>query len=231
MAPLAAALISAAFALTLGAQYAARRRPYLLAWCVALSVYALATLTEVPGAGGNWSPVLFRVWYFLSAILLVGILALGTLYLLAPRIAPAALAGLVAVGGLGIVAMLGAELDTSLLSRPVPLGALPFGRTVFNSLAILLALVTNLGGTAVVVGGALWSAYGLWRRGQPGMRVVANVLIAAGALVVAVATGQARLGQYGLFYGGQVIGVLLMFLGFLSAQQVRLLSRVSRSTA
>ncbi len=231
MAPLAATLISAAFAVTLGLQYRVKRRPYLLVWCVALSIYALAALTEVLGANGNWSPLLFRVWYFLSAILLVGVLGLGTIYLLAPRVAPRALAIVVLIALLGIVAMAGAQLKAEFLTRPVPLGAIPPEASRFNLLAISLAVVTNLVGTVVIIGGALWSAYGLWRRGDPGLRVVANVLIASGALVVAYATGLARLGKYDLFYGGQVVGALLMFLGFLAAQRARAPARLAKGVS
>ena len=88
--PLRAA-VSAIFALTLFTQYRAKHRPYLLAWALALAFYAIAALTEVIGAAGGWNPLLFRTYYFFGAILLVGLLALGTTYLLAPRFSGIAL--------------------------------------------------------------------------------------------------------------------------------------------
>src|SRR6202035_2613926 len=75
---LAATLISAAFALTLFAQYRAKPRPYLLAWSVALAMYALAAVMEVIGAAAGWSPFTYRIYYYFGAIMLVGVLALGT---------------------------------------------------------------------------------------------------------------------------------------------------------
>ena len=219
--PLAATLISAAFALTLGIQYRAKRRPYLLAWCVALVTYALATLTEVIGALGLWSPALYRAYYFLAAIALVGILALGTVYLLAPRFALLTLTLFLVLAGAGLVGLLGAQVEAGYLqTRQVP-KPLPVAGGGFNVLAIAMAATINIAGSLILIGGALWSAYGLWRRGQGLERVIANVLIAAGALIVASATGLTRLGVYELFYIGQALGVLVMFLGFLTAQRMR----------
>jgi hypothetical protein len=226
-------LISVAFALTLGAQYAARRRPYLLAWCVALSIYALAAATEVLGAAAGWNPALFRAYYYLGGIVLVGVLALGTVYLLAPRLAPFALFTLTGLSLLGLVAVLGADVRAEpLLTHQVPpLRAIPPEGGLFNALAVALAVLINVVGSMILIGGALWSAYGLWRRGHPWERLVANVLIALGAFIVAGASSLTRFGSYDLFYVGQAAGVAVMFLGFLSAQQVLLPSRASRSTA
>ena len=138
--PLAATLISAAFAVTLGLQYRAKPRPYLLVWAVALGLYAIAALTEVIGAAGGWNAALYRIYYYLGAI--------------------------------------------------------------------------------VLVGGAVWSAYGTWRRGGAPSRLLANILIAAGALIVASVSTLTRLFHiYELFYVGQAIGVLVMFAGFLAAQR------------
>ncbi len=233
MAPLAAALISGAFAIVLGLQYRTKRRPYLLAWSVAMVVYALAALTEVVGTVSGWNGALFRAYYWLGGIILVGILGLGTLYLLAPRVAPMALWVLAALSLLGLVAVIGASIQADpLQTRQVPpLKALPAEGGPFNVLAIALAASINIAGTVVLVGGALWSAYGLWRRGHAWERLVANVLIALGALIVASASSLTRFGSYDFFYLGQAAGVAVMFLGFLSAQQVRVPAGVGRSRA
>ena len=52
--PLVATVISAIFAATLWRQYRRKPRAYLLAWSIALAVYAVAALTEVIG-GALWS--------------------------------------------------------------------------------------------------------------------------------------------------------------------------------
>lgn len=219
---LAATAISAAFALTLFVQYRAKPRPYLLAWSVALAIYAIAALTEVIGAAGGWDPLLYRTYYFFGAILVVGVLALGTIFLLAPRFGRAALWVLVVLAAIGLAGILGASLQPGLLqTREVPsVDTIRLEHGVFNAVAILMAAVLNSVGSLILIGGALWSAYGAWRKGGPPSRLVANILIAAGALIVGGASTLTRLFHtYELFYVGQAIGVLVMFGGFLAAQR------------
>ncbi|HYM51009.1 MAG TPA: hypothetical protein VET65_10635 [Candidatus Limnocylindrales bacterium] len=223
--PLAATLISAAFAATLWARYRARPRPYLLAWAVALALYAIAALTEVMGVVLGWNPLLFRTYYFFGGIVLVGVLALGTVLLLFPRLGRATLALLIVLAGAGLIGVAGANLQTGLLEAANRLHQVPSlntigpERSLFNVLAIAMAVIINIVGTLTLIGGALWSAYALWRRGLPSNRLWANVLIAAGAFVVAGASSLTRLGFYELFYVGQAVGVLVMFGGFLTAER------------
>jgi hypothetical protein len=73
--------------------------------------------------------------------------------------------------------------------------------------AFLWAIGLNSLGTLFLVGGSLYSI--LRRR-----RVRANAWIAAGALVVALATGLSRTGDYSFVYAGQLIGISAMFAGF-----------------
>src|SRR6202165_5822419 len=108
---LAATAISAAFALTLWMQYRSKPRPYLLAWSVALAFYALAALTEVIGAAAGWSPLLYRTYYYFGGILVVGVLALGTTYLLAPRFSRTARWSLIVLAAIGLAGVLGAQLQ------------------------------------------------------------------------------------------------------------------------
>ena len=220
--PLAATLISAAFAATLIAQYRSKPRPYLLAWGVALAIYAVAALTEVIGAASGWNPLLYRVYYFTGGITVVGVLALGTICLLAPRFARPALWILVVLAGIGLAGILGAALQPGLLdTRQVPsVDTIKVETGAFNLLAILMAALLNSVGTVILVGGAAWSAYSTWRRHGAASRLIANILIAAGALIVASASTLTRLFHvYEVFYVGQAIGVLVMFGGFLAAQR------------
>lgn len=219
---LAATLISAAFAGTLWMQYRAKPRPYLLAWAVALAFYAIAALTEVIGAAGGWTPLLYRTYYFFGAIVLVGLLALGTIYLLAPRFRRIALWTLVILAAIGLVGILGAQLQAvKLETHQVPnADTIQVQGGLFNVLAILVAALINIIGSVILIGGAAWSAYAAWRRGGATSRVLANALIAAGALTVGGASTLTRVFHvYEVFYVGQAIGVLVMFFGFLAAQR------------
>jgi hypothetical protein len=219
---LAATAISAAFAVTLFRQYRAKPRPYLLAWSVALGIYAVAALTEVVGAAAGWNPLLYRTYYYFGGILVVGVLALGSIYLLAPRFGRTALLVLVVLAGIGLAGTLGASLQPGLLqTREVPsVDTIRLEHGTFNAVAILMAAILNSVGSVILIGGALWSAYGAWRKGGAQSRLVANILIAAGAFIVAGASTLTRLFHvYELFYVGQAIGVLVIFGGFLAAQR------------
>jgi len=220
--PLLATLISAVFAITLWVQYRAKPRPYLLAWSVALGVYAVAALTEVIGAAAGWNPLLYRLYYFFGGITVVGILALGSVYLLAPRFGRTALAALLTLAGIGLVGILGASLQIGLLdTHQVPSAdVIKLQHGVFNVAAILMAAILNIVGSVILIGGAVWSFFNMLLRGAPPSRLVGNILIAGGALIVAGASTLFRLFHvYDLFYVGQAIGVLVMFFGFLAAQR------------
>jgi hypothetical protein len=220
--PLLATLISAAFAVTLWLQFRAKHRPYLLAWAVALALYAIAALTEVIGAASGWNPLLYRTYYYFGAIILVGLLALGSIYLLAPRFSRIALWALIVLAAIGLAGVLGANLQTiKLETHQVPdADTIKAQGGVFNVLAILMAALINSVGSVILIGGAIWSAYGAWRKGGAQSRLMANILIAAGAFIVAGASTLTRLFHvYELFYVGQAIGVLVMFGGFLAAQR------------
>ena len=220
--PLLATVVSAVFAATLWRQYRRKPRAYLLAWAVALAIYAVAALTEVIGAASGWNSVLYRLYYFFGGITVVGVLALGTIYLLAPRFGRVALWLLLVLAAIGLAGIVGASLQPGLLdTHQVPSAdTIRLEHGSFNVIAILMAAVLNIIGSVILIGGALWSAYGVWRRGGAQSRLVANILIAGGAFIVAGASTLFRVFHvYELFYVGQAIGVLVMFGGFLAAQR------------
>lgn len=220
---LLATVVSAAFAATLWVQYRSRPRPFLLVWAIALAFYAIAALTEVLGAANGWSPLLYRTYYFFGGIILVGLLALGEIYLLSPKYRSLALTILVVLGVIGLIGILGASLDVAKLqTHEVPnTDTIRAQGGIFDILAIAMAILINIVGTVVLIGGALWSAWSAWRRGGASSRVLAMVLIAVGAFIVAGASSLTRLFHvYEVFYVGQAIGVLVMFGGFLVTQRM-----------
>ncbi|HUF38004.1 MAG TPA: hypothetical protein VMN57_05735 [Anaerolineales bacterium] len=91
-------------------------------------------------------------------------------------------------------------------------GLLPLGAPVR-----LTTPFFNIYGLLALVGGALWSAYLFWRKRVLPNRVVANVLIAAGALLIGTASTLTRLGYGQYLYIGELLSAILMFSGFLLA--------------
>ncbi len=77
--------------------------------------------------------------------------------------------------------------------------------------------IFNIYGTVFLVGGALYSAYLFWRKRVLPPRVMGNILIAAGALVIASASTLTRLFFAGFLYLGELVAAILMFAGFIIA--------------
>lgn len=88
-------------------------------------------------------------------------------------------------------------------------GLLPLGSTVR-----LTTPFFNIYGLITLVGGAIWSAYLFWRKEVLLNRVWANVLIAAGALLIGFASTLTRLGYGQYLYIGELLAAILMFAGF-----------------
>lgn len=88
-------------------------------------------------------------------------------------------------------------------------GLLPLGTPVR-----LTTPFFNIYGLLTLVGGAIYSAYLFWRKRVMPNRVVANVLIAAGALAIGFASTLTRLGYGEYLYLGELISAVLMFIGF-----------------
>lgn len=91
-------------------------------------------------------------------------------------------------------------------------GILPLGASVR-----LMTPFFNIYGLLTLVGGAIWSAYLFWRKRVLPNRVIGNVLIAAGALSIGLASTLTRLGHGQYLYLGELAAAVLMFSGFLIA--------------
>jgi len=219
--PLAASLVSGYFSWLLGVQFSKKRRPNVFAWAIALGMFSLASAAAAFGGLFGWSAVIFRTYYLFGAVLNVPALALGTLYLLAPRRSTHVAAVLLIVCSLGAAFIVfNAELTTAGLET----GGIPRGSEVLTDDVRLLSRFFSITGFLVVVGGALWSAARLVRLRQPNLKrlAMANLLIALGTTVVAVASEMARIATGSVedlvFAVGLFVGVSVMFLGFLKTR-------------
>ena len=207
--PLITALVAAAFAAVVLRQYRGHRKTYQLMWAAGFTMFALAALAGYLARSGGATETEYRLFYLFGAILNVAWLALGTLYLLAPR----------RVADLSLVAvvLLSLAAGYAVVSAPVDLGAVADGRPAYpdGSLARILAGVGSGVGSLVLIGGALWSAWIFLRRRHNGRRALANVIIAAGVVIVAIGGTAAFTGRGGLLELTNLIGLAVMFAGFL----------------
>lgn len=208
--------MSVIFAALVGQQWLSRRRPQQLAWGLALLMFAIASFAAAMGILGDWTPALFRTYYLFGAIINVPFLAAGTIYLLAPRRIGTAFMLIVLVSA---VFAAGAVLSASIDASALEVSGIPSGREalVTNALPRTLSRYYSYTGFVIVVGGALWSAWRLSRQQSDHLRSLtkANVLIAAGTAIVAVGSAFARYGRGSIFAVGLLVGVCVMFAGFL----------------
>jgi hypothetical protein len=209
--PLVAAAASAAFAVAVLRQYAARRRPHQLAWGIALSMFAVASLALTAGVAAGWTPLSFKVYYLFGAILNVPWLALGTVELLASRpVARAYLAGLAAFTVLSVVLVTLARVTPADLAGRL----LPEGKEFLPAAVRVLAVLGNTVGTLIVVGGAVVSGLAIRGRRDLRRRFEGNLLIALGVLLAAGGGVFAFLASSDKLALGLALGASVMYLGF-----------------
>lgn len=214
--PLSAAAVSAIFAALIGQQWLSRKRPHQMAWALALLMFAIASFAAAIGVLGDWTPTVFRIYYLFGAIINVVFLAAGTVYLLAPRKVGTLFMLIVVVGA---VFAAGATFSATLDASALAVAGIPSGREVLSPTGLprTLSRYYSYTGFVIVIAGALWSAWRLSRRQTENLRNLTkgNVLIAVGTAIVALGSAFARFGRGSVFAVGLLIGVCVMFAGFL----------------
>lgn len=215
--PVLATAISLAFGVHLLVRSGRRRTWHEAVWGVAMLMFAAASGALVAGVADGWAAAEFRVYWLFGAVLNVPYLGLGEVYLLTRR---------TWVGHVALVVVLGATVWAAAEVRSAPVDPSVLGeREFFSGRQVLgedspardLALVYSYGGTAVLVGGILWSA--LRMRGRPDLRnrFYGTLLIAAGALVVAGGAAFAAAANFVGFSVTLALGAAVMYGGFLMA--------------
>jgi len=212
--PAAAAAIAALCAAFVGWDALRRPRPERVSWAVAFLLFTAAALCEVVGAARGWTPTLARTYYLAGAVLVVGVLALGELYLLLPRRMPAITPGV----SLLIVAV----AATAVWSAPIDSARIPavgWQALERGPFLVALAAIINAGGTIMLVGGALYSAWKLRVGGGSGRRAAGCVLIAVGTIAVALGGTLTRFGRPEYLYLTMALGIAIIFAGVVLTRQ------------
>jgi len=224
--PFISTLVTFAFATAVFIRYLRRRGPHLLMWTIGLLFYGLGTLAEVLLAF-SFNGLVLKLWYLSGAMLTAAWLGQGSIHLLIRRRAVAwTLTGiLAAISLLAAGLVLSAPLTSAASSYNVAQAISSQYKDILTrgGTTIAMTIVLNIYGTLALVGGAIYSAVIFFRKHVLANRMIGNVLIAIGALAPAMAGSFVKLGLVDGLYLSELIGVVLMYIGFIQAttSQVR----------
>ena len=236
-----AAIVALAFGISTFDRWLRRRKPHELAWTIAMALFVVASLALWWAEGRGWSNVSFRIFFMFGAIVNVPWLALGTVYLLAgPKAGAAVTRVLLVFSGFAM----GVVLTAPISGQISPMG-MPAGRDHFEPLPRILAAVGSSIPALVIFGGALWSAWRVLRGANPAMTSAAtrqvsstrrlaggNILIALGAATLSMSgTFSGRLGEDRAFVVTLLVGIVILFAGFLVASNATQGATSTRSAA
>ncbi len=216
--PFISCIVSFVFAFLVLKRYLMRKGTHLLIWGIGLVFYGVGGFCEAYYGAFGWNSFIFRLWYLFGAILVAAWLGQGTVYLLSKRKWANGLMVLLTLGSLyGLIRVFGAELDPSQLTTSVHTGSELSGHAIVTPGVRTLTPFFNLYGTVTLVGGAAWSAWIFWRKRILLHRTIGNILIAVGAMAPAFGGTFSRFGVPGALYLGELLGAVLMFVGFIRA--------------
>lgn len=214
--PLVTCIVSFIFAIIVLDQYFAKRKPYQLLWSIGLFMYCISTFTEFWWNVFGPIDIMYRLWYLIGAIFVAAYLGQGTLYLIVKRkIAHIIMAVLGAASVYATYRIFSINIDISGLTELTGVGIFP------TDIRAIMTPIFNAFGTIALVGGAIYCAIIFWRKRILPHRVIANILIAIGAILPAVGGTHISIGgNINLFFLFELAGVIIMFIGFLRANEV-----------
>ncbi len=201
---LASAAISAVFAFLVLHQWLARRKAYQLAWTAGLFMFAIAAFTQFLAETYGWTDPVYRVYYFLAAPL-VAVLGVGSAFLANRRLGIALSLYTIVLSAAFAWVVFTASVNPAALKEAIPAG------TGFAPSVRIWSPLFTVPGSLALIGIALIS---YWRT-----RFSFNLWIAAGAIVVAGSGSLATFGVTWLLYLGELLGIALMFWGFLASRE------------
>ena len=218
--PILSTIITFTFTAAVFNRFRVRHGSHLLFWSIGLVLYGLGTLTEVVSLF-TFNAVALKLWYLSGAMLTAAWLGQGTVNLLVRRrgIAPILNIALIIVSVLALALIIVAPITSAAANYnpALPLSTQYKAILTRSGLMVLLTILLNTYGTFTLVGGAIYSAYIFWRKKVLFNRMVGNVLIAAGALMPALGGSFIRLGLPDFLYLSELLGVILMYIGFVQA--------------
>lgn len=208
--PVISSIISLMCAGVLARDARRRPRPDKVIWAIAFLMFALAAGADAAGRSLGWTPWLARLYYSTGPALVVMFLAIGELYLLAPRV--------MARFGAGATVLLSAFWVAMVVSAPIDHSRLSsdgWEAIERGPAMVTITVLINAIGTTIIVGGTGYSVWKFWRQGIMRNRMIGCACIALGTIAVGAGGTLTRLGHYEYLYIAMSVGVALIFAGVL----------------
>lgn len=221
--PFTSAIISFIFAFFIFKRYLYKKPPHLLLWGLGMVFYGIGGFCEAYYGFFGWNQLIYRMWYLFGAILVAAWLGQGTVYLLLKRrlfnirYADILMVILGVASVYAAIRVFSAQIDPSQLTSSVHTGSELSGHAIVTPGIRTLTPFFNIYGVITLVGGALYSAWIFYRKRILLHRTIGNILIAVGAISPAFGGAFSRFGIPGALYISELLGAILIFLGFLRA--------------
>ena len=222
--PLLSAGLMIVFAIFVLNKYISSNKMHFFFWGIGLLMFSIGSLSEIY-LSIQWNRLAFFFWYFFGAVLNAAWIGQGTIYLLLTKKWIKPTVTLLLVGSLSaliIMIQTMSMLDISQFTSNIAISdqyrdiipAPNEGGTIR-----LLTPFFNVYGATALVGGAVWSAYLFWRKRVLPNRVIGNILIALGAIIISIASILTRMGLSEWWYLGELLAATLLFAGFILASR------------
>lgn len=226
--PIATTCFSIVFAYIIFQRYREKGKgTHLLWWSAGVLLYGVGTFTESWVTLFGWNENIFRAWYISGALMGGAPLAQGTVYLLMKRkTANMLTAVLVPVIVAAAVFVLLSPIHFDLVEPHRLSGQVMGWRWVR-----LFSPFINTYAFIFLVGGAILSAYRFKKSPKTRHRYIGNVYIAIGALLPGIGGTATRFGHVEALYITEIIGIILIFVGYKYNTRGKTVRRGERVTA
>jgi hypothetical protein len=208
--PIITSVVALAFAPVLYRRWRSRGGTHLAWWAAGVLLYGVGTITESLTTLFGWSEPVFRAWYISGALLGGAPLAQGTVYLLLKRRTAHVLSVLlVAVVAIAATFVLLTPIDYARVEPHRLTGAV-----MEWSWVRAFSPFINLYAATFLIGGAILSALRFKGDAARRNKYVGNIYIAIGALLPGIGGTFTRFGHTEVLYVTELIGLLLIYVGF-----------------
>ena len=209
--PIVTTILAIPFTLEIYQRYREHpERLHLLWWAIGIATYGVGTFTEAATTLIGWNEPTFRAWYISGALLGGAPLAQGTVYLLlARRTAHVLTVVLLVFVSIASTAVLLSPIDyTQVEAHRLT------GRVLEWQWVRAFSPFVNMYAVIFLIGGAILSALRYSSNPATRHRVVANVLIAIGAILPGIGGTATRMGYTEVLYVTELAGLLLTWAGY-----------------